>query len=102
MRGLAMWDADEGLSQTFADVEDLIVACRFSNCSHTSESGCAVLAALRDGSLPYDRLAGWRKLQQELRSLAARQGDRAAQYEKRQRRKAVAKANKRGDSGRDR
>ena len=46
MRELALWDADEGVSATFEDVEALESACRFSDCKHTSEPGCAVRAAI--------------------------------------------------------
>jgi len=55
MRELGLWDSDEGVSTTFSDVEDLVRACRFSDCHHGNEPGCAVRAALDDGSLPPDR-----------------------------------------------
>ena len=51
MRELGLQSADEGISTAFADVEELITECRFSNCRHQTEPGCAVLAALDDGSL---------------------------------------------------
>lgn len=51
MRELGLWDADEGISAAFTDVEELITCCRFSDCRHKTEPGCAVLAALADGSL---------------------------------------------------
>jgi ribosome biogenesis GTPase len=51
MRELGLWDADEAISIAFGSVEELISRCRFSNCTHQSEPGCAVLAALEDGSL---------------------------------------------------
>jgi ribosome biogenesis GTPase len=51
MRELGLWDSREGISLAFADVEELIAQCRFSNCTHETEPGCAVLAALEDGSL---------------------------------------------------
>ena len=52
MRELGLFDADEGISAGFSDVEELFVKCRFNNCRHQTEPGCAVLAALADGSLP--------------------------------------------------
>ncbi|MCL2034340.1 MAG: ribosome small subunit-dependent GTPase A [Oscillospiraceae bacterium] len=52
MRELGLFGADEGISVGFADVEELFAGCRFSNCQHQTEPGCAVLAALADGSLP--------------------------------------------------
>ncbi|MDR0314292.1 MAG: ribosome small subunit-dependent GTPase A [Treponema sp.] len=51
MREMGLWDAQEGISLAFAEVEELFSQCRFSNCTHQSEPGCAVLAALEDGSL---------------------------------------------------
>lgn len=55
MREIGLFNADEGLSAGFSDIEELMTQCRFSNCRHTSEPGCAVLAALSDGSLPRER-----------------------------------------------
>jgi len=55
MRELGLFGADEGISAGFADVEVLFTQCRFNNCRHRTEPGCAVLAALSDGSLPCER-----------------------------------------------
>ena len=52
MRELGLFGADDGLSAGFGDIEELFVQCRFSDCRHQTEPGCAVLAALADGSLP--------------------------------------------------
>lgn len=54
MRELGLFGADEGISAGFTDVEELFTQCRFNDCHHKTEPGCAVLAALNDGSLPYD------------------------------------------------
>jgi ribosome biogenesis GTPase len=51
MRDLGLWDADEGVSALFSDIEELALQCRFSDCSHGNEPGCAVRTALEDGSL---------------------------------------------------
>jgi len=51
MRELGLWDSREGIRAAFADVEGLFSQCRFSNCTHETEPGCAVLAALEDGRL---------------------------------------------------
>ena len=51
MRELSLWDGD-GLEGAFTDIDDLVRSCRFSNCSHNGEPGCAIAAALVDGSLP--------------------------------------------------
>ena len=73
IRELQLWDsADGGMGETFSDVEELAGQCRFSDCTHTSEPGCAVLAAVEAGTLANDRLLSWRKLQRELRAIAIR------------------------------
>ena len=66
MRELALWDAEEGLSATFEDVEALEAACRFSDCKHTSEPGCAVRAALEAGELEAARWQNYLKMKGEL------------------------------------
>ena len=55
MRELGLFDAEEGIGAGFNDVEGLFTQCRFTNCRHKAEPGCAVLAALADGSLPRER-----------------------------------------------
>lgn len=72
LRGAGLWVSDEGLDRAFADVEDLIGSCRFNDCSHTQEPGCAVLQAVEDGRLLQRRLDSWRKLQREARWMAVR------------------------------
>jgi ribosome biogenesis GTPase len=76
LRGLALWDTEEGLDQTFADIEALAGDCRFRDCAHTREPSCAVRGAVADGTLAADRLAAYDKLQRELAYLARKQ-DRA-------------------------
>ncbi len=65
MRELQLWDASEGVSETFEDIEALAPACRFRDCSHRAEPGCAVRAAVERGELPAGRLAHYLKLQEE-------------------------------------
>lgn len=65
MRELRLLDLQEGLGQTFPDIETLAGDCRFRDCSHTSEPGCAVLLAADEGRLDPDRLASYRKLEAE-------------------------------------
>jgi ribosome biogenesis GTPase / thiamine phosphate phosphatase len=72
LRGVGMWDADEGIKQVFSDIEELAGQCRFTDCAHETEPGCAVLAAVDSGNLPERRLASWRKLQREARWMAMR------------------------------
>lgn len=66
MRELALWDADDGVSQTFEDVEALESQCRFSDCTHGNEPGCAIRAAIETGELDVTRLESFRKLKGEL------------------------------------
>lgn len=91
LRGLGLWDAADGLSHTFDEIELLAGECRFSDCGHGSEPGCAVLAALAAGSLTEERFRSWRKLQRELRSLAGRQGDLQLRQEAQRRWKALSR-----------
>jgi len=67
MREMGLWDSQEGISLAFADVEELFSRCRFSDCSHRTEPGCAVLAALDDGSLSQ---AQWKNYQAQCRENA--------------------------------
>lgn len=62
----------DGVDLVFADIEALADACRFSDCTHDGEPGCAVLAALETGELPERRLESWRKLQREAAWMASR------------------------------
>jgi ribosome biogenesis GTPase len=92
MRELGMWDADEGLAEAFSDVEAYLGQCRFSDCRHENEPGCAVRAAIARGELPQERWDSYQKLQRES-GYAADQ----AKYltDKRKRFKEIAKINKR-------
>jgi ribosome biogenesis GTPase len=76
LRGLQLWDAAEGLDRTFAEVEALAAQCRFSDCAHDTEPGCAIRAALAAGTLDERRWESYQKLQRELRHLARRQDAR--------------------------
>ena len=65
MRELGMWDAGEGIDSAFADVAELAGRCRFRNCSHRTEPGCAVRAALESGELAAERWESWNRLKAE-------------------------------------
>ena len=67
MRELGMWDVTQGLGSAFQDVADLAAQCRFSDCKHGREPGCAVRAAIERGELPAERLVQYRKLRNEAR-----------------------------------
>jgi ribosome biogenesis GTPase len=70
LRELQLWNAAEGLTQTFADVDELAAQCRFTDCQHQQEPGCAVQAAVSASTLDANRLESWRKLQREQEFLA--------------------------------
>ena len=67
MRELGLWDSKEGISLAFAEVEELFPQCRFSDCRHESEPGCAVLAALEDGRLSPEK---WKQYKAQSRENA--------------------------------
>ncbi|MER6096469.1 ribosome small subunit-dependent GTPase A [Streptomyces sp. NPDC001728] len=72
LRGVGLWDAEAGVGQVFAEIEELARDCRFHDCAHEAEPGCAVAAAIEDGSLPVRRLESYRKLIRENRRLVAK------------------------------
>lgn len=72
LRGVGLWDAGQGVGQVFAEIEELAEGCRFHDCAHGSEPGCAVLAALEDGSLSERRLESYRKLLRENQRIVAK------------------------------
>jgi ribosome biogenesis GTPase len=84
LRELQLWDAAEGVSQTFADIDALAAECRFGNCTHENEPGCAVQAALSAGTLDEARLENRRKLLREQEFLR-RKMDPAARHEEKER-----------------
>lgn len=74
MRELGMWDSAEGVSRAFADVEEYLGRCRFADCTHGREPGCAVRAALEGGALSPERWDSYLKLQREIRFAADKSG----------------------------
>lgn len=90
MRELQLWDGATGVSAVFEDVEALALGCRFSNCLHDTEPGCAVKQAVEAGTLPEDRIESYRELQRERRFQASRVDEKAAQDRKR-REKVIGK-----------
>lgn len=73
MRELQLWEVGEGLTAAFDDIDALGVACRFRDCRHRDEPGCAVKAAVEEGRLAAERLESYRKLRDELERLDAQQ-----------------------------
>ena len=84
MREVQLWIADDGLEEAFSDVTELFEHCRFSDCAHESEPGCAVKEAIANGTLAPERWESYRKLQAEIRALEIRQ-DKRLQSEQRKR-----------------
>jgi ribosome biogenesis GTPase / thiamine phosphate phosphatase len=82
MRELQLWTDADGLDGAFTDVAELAAACRFRDCTHHTEPGCAVQQAVAAGVLSERRLVSYQKLQRELSHLAARQDGRARMAEK--------------------
>ena len=78
-----LWEQAGGLRSVFGDVEALARGCRFRDCSHRGEPGCAVAAAVADGRLSADRLAGLEKLAREEAWVASRRDERARSEGKR-------------------
>ena len=76
MRELALWADESVLDSTFTDIVELAGACRFADCTHVHEPGCAVQAAIADGSLDAERFDSYIKLQRELRALEIRKDAR--------------------------
>ncbi|MFD6533187.1 ribosome small subunit-dependent GTPase A [Streptomyces sp. NPDC060184] len=72
LRGVGLWDAEEGVGQVFSEIEELAGRCRFHDCAHLSEPGCAVTAAIEDGSLSERRLDSYRKLLRENQRIVAK------------------------------
>jgi ribosome biogenesis GTPase len=93
LRGVALHSADDGLALAFSDVEQLASACKFADCAHVSEPGCAVLASVVAGDLGQDRVDSWRKLQREL-AFQARRTDARLRAEASRKWRAIAKANR--------
>ncbi|MCH0561593.1 ribosome small subunit-dependent GTPase A [Streptomyces sp. MUM 2J] len=72
LRGVGLWDAETGVGQVFSEIEELAARCRFHDCAHDSEPGCAVRAAIEDGDLPVRRLESYRKLKRENQRIVAK------------------------------
>jgi ribosome biogenesis GTPase len=90
MRELGLWDP-EGVEQSFPEIDELVATCRFANCRHTGEPGCAIAAAVASGALEPSRLEAWRKLEKEARHQLQRV-DALARAEERRKWKAISKS----------
>ncbi|HEX2645915.1 MAG TPA: ribosome small subunit-dependent GTPase A [Candidatus Dormibacteraeota bacterium] len=93
LREAQLWEGEEALGGVFEDVEELALQCRFSDCGHRTEPGCAIKAALADGSLDTARFESYRKLQRELRAIA-KKGNARLRIEDRRKWKQIAMASR--------
>lgn len=82
LRELQLWDAQEGISNTFNDIEEIAQYCKFNNCTHNNEPGCAVQKAIKDDLLEAKRLENYLKVRKEQEYLTSRQSQSAAKIEK--------------------
>ncbi|MFC1475072.1 ribosome small subunit-dependent GTPase A [Candidatus Zixiibacteriota bacterium] len=85
LREIQLWGDEKGLNRTFEDIEKLFEQCRFTDCNHNSEPGCAVKQALEDGTLDSNRYQSYLKLQKELRNLNIRKNAKVRRSEARAR-----------------
>lgn len=83
VRGLGLWDAEAGIGAAFPDIEDLAARCRFRDCKHEDEPGCAVRAAVEAGEVALERFESYQALRQEAREVERRREEaRRARGEK--------------------
>lgn len=97
IREIQMWDGEEALRHTFDDVEELASRCRFSDCRHTTEPGCAIREAIESGDLDPDRYANYIKLLKELKHLALRKQKKEIRREERDFNKKIRQHSKQVD-----
>ena len=100
MRTVMMWEGEDGLSQTFQDVEAIVAQCRFRDCTHDAEPGCAVNEALAGGTLDPARLRSYLKLQREIRHEAMKTDRRLRMAEQRRWKRLTMEYRRRPDKRR--
>jgi ribosome biogenesis GTPase / thiamine phosphate phosphatase len=101
LREVGLWEAAEGVDVVFDDVAELARGCRFADCAHATEPGCAVQAAVADGVLDAERLGAWHRLQLELEHLRRRGNPRATTAAK-ERIRAAQRAYRKHQRGKER
>src|SRR5258706_2740992 len=93
LREAQLWEGEDGLTNLFEDIEELALGCRFTDCAHNTEPGCAIKAAIASGTLEVVRFNSYKKLQRELRAIAAK-SDARIRLEERKKWKQIAIAGK--------
>jgi ribosome biogenesis GTPase / thiamine phosphate phosphatase len=91
LRELGLWTGAAGAAAAFDDLSELAAGCRFGDCRHRTEPGCAVRQALEDGRLAADRFAAWEKLQREL-AWAEERADPLATASRRRQTRALSRS----------
>ncbi|WP_230984989.1 ribosome small subunit-dependent GTPase A [Microbispora oryzae] len=99
IRRVGLYEMSDGVDLVFADIEELAAGCRFSDCRHTEEPGCAVLEAVETGELPERRLNSWHRLQREA-AWMARRSDARLRSEETRKWKIIHKEMRRSGRGR--
>jgi ribosome biogenesis GTPase len=94
MREIQLWEGSEGVSELFEDIEQLALECKFSDCKHDSEPGCAIKDALEKGEITQERLKSYKKLLNEIGYFERKQNIRAKLNEKKRWKKITADAKK--------
>lgn len=100
MREIQLWEGGEGLSELFEDIEKLVVECKFSDCKHQTEPGCAVIAAIERGELDEKRFKSYKKLLSEVSYFERKQDKKAQLAEKKKWKKLSADGKKRAEEKR--
>ena len=93
IREIQLWSSGEGISQTFEDIEEIGRSCKFRDCRHEMEPGCAVIEALRNGEIEEERLKSYKKLKREQEYSDLRKSS----YEKRKKDKQLGKLYRQGE-----
>jgi len=96
MRELQMWEGSEGVTETFQDIEKFMGKCKFSDCKHATEPGCAIKTAIKSGEINEDRYNSYLKLQREVSYFERRQNKKTALEEKKKWKKLSNDAKKHG------
>jgi ribosome biogenesis GTPase len=96
MREIQLWEGSEGLSELFEDIEKLILECKFSDCKHEAEPGCAINAAIEKGELDEGRLKSYKKLLNEVNYFERRKDIKLQIAEKKKWKKLTAEGKNRG------
>lgn len=90
MREIQLWTSEDGITESFADIKEYADACKFRDCSHKNEPGCAVVSAIQEGLLEESRLVSYKKLQKEL-AFIDRKLDKKAQADEKKHWKNISK-----------